>query len=155
MRPEVGIPSRCMAVVCCAVCAVVAQTPASPPTFEAASVRLAGPHDADSSAAGVRGGPRSPNPGQFTCIGVTLEPLLQRAYQLRPDQVLGPRSLSSDKYDIVAKVPPGTTEEQFEMMIRNLLLDHLGLVVHRETRNRPVYDLVVAKGGPKLELFVL
>jgi len=41
------------------------------------------------------------------------------------------------------------------MMIRNLLLDHLGLVVHRETRNRPVYDLVVAKGGPKLELFVL
>lgn len=35
-------------------------------------------------------------------------------------------------------------------MLRNLLVERFGLVVHRETQNRPLYELVVAKGGPKL-----
>ena len=36
-------------------------------------------------------------------------------------------------------------------MVQNLLTDRLGLVLHKETRQLPVYELVVARGGPKLK----
>jgi uncharacterized protein (TIGR03435 family) len=53
-------------------------------------------------------------------------------------------------YDILAKVPPGATAEQVRQMLRTLLAERFKLKIHRETRQLPVYALVVAKGGPKL-----
>jgi uncharacterized protein (TIGR03435 family) len=101
------------------------------------------------------GGPGSVDPGHYTALGVTLEPLFRYAFGkkkfgVESYQVFGPPSIKSDKYDIVAKVPQGATVEQFLLMIQNLLVDRLGLVYHWETRDAAVYDLVVAKGGSKL-----
>jgi uncharacterized protein (TIGR03435 family) len=73
------------------------------------------------------------------------------AYDLKPYQLDGPPSIDSEKYDIAAKVPPGTTREQFDLMLQNLMVERLGLVVHRETRELPIYELVVAKGGLKMK----
>jgi uncharacterized protein (TIGR03435 family) len=58
--------------------------------------------------------------------------------------------IESDRFDIDAKIPPGTTNEQFNLMLRNLLVERFGMVVHRETREMPIYELVVAKGGLKM-----
>ena len=48
-------------------------------------------------------------------------------------------------------MPPGTTNEQFQAMLQNLIVERFHLVFHHETRNFPGYDLVVDKGGPKFK----
>ena len=53
-------------------------------------------------------------------------------------------------YDIVAKVPPDAKAEELTAMLRSLLAERFGLVAHWEQRDRPSYDLVVAKGGSRL-----
>ena len=55
------------------------------------------------------------------------------------------------RFDIRARVPEGTTREQFAFMWQNLLADRFKLSVHRETRESRTYELVVAKGGPKFK----
>jgi uncharacterized protein (TIGR03435 family) len=67
------------------------------------------------------------------------------------DQIIGPPSLRSQKYDIVAKIPPGTTSEQFKLMLINLLTVRFHMAVHHETREFEGYELVIAKNGPKLK----
>ena len=62
--------------------------------------------------------------------------------------------MESATFDVVANVPPGTTRDQANLMLQNLLADRLQLKVHRSTREAPIYALVVAKGGPKLKVAV-
>jgi uncharacterized protein (TIGR03435 family) len=99
----------------------------------------------------MTGGPGTNSPGRFSCAGVNLKPLLLRAYDLMSYQLEGPPSIDSDRFDIDAKIPPGTTKEQFNLMLQNLLVERFGLAVHRETRELPIYELVVAKGGLKMK----
>jgi uncharacterized protein (TIGR03435 family) len=58
--------------------------------------------------------------------------------------------MASTRYDIAAKVPPGATRDDLNLMLRNLLVERLGLVFHHEMRELPIYELVVAKGGIKM-----
>jgi len=44
-----------------------------------------------------------------------------------------------------------TIQSQMQERLRGLLADRFGLVVRRETREQPIYALVVAKNGPKLQ----
>jgi uncharacterized protein (TIGR03435 family) len=76
--------------------------------------------------------------------------LLTRAYGVYADQVVGPGWLTSEKYTVEAVVPAGAGKEQFDQMLRNLLVQRFDLVIQREDRNFSVYDLVVAKSGSKL-----
>ena len=73
----------------------------------------------------------------------------------------GPEWLGSDQYEIQAKIndslyaamqkmTPSQQREQVDLMEQSLLADRFKLKVHFETREMPVYALVVAKGGPKL-----
>ena len=93
------------------------------------------------------------SPGQFSASSYTLRLLIIYAYDLHRDQVLGgPAWLDSDKYNIVAK-PDGDgqpTATQWKIMLQKLLADRFGLTFHRETRTLSVYELTLAKGGPKL-----
>ena len=59
----------------------------------------------------------------------------------------------SDRFDIVANAPgEGTpTGDDVRRMLQTLLADRFQLKLHRETKERPVYALVVAKNGPKLK----
>jgi uncharacterized protein (TIGR03435 family) len=51
----------------------------------------------------------------------------------------GPDALSTDRYDIVAKVPPGSSKEQRMLMLQSLLAERFKLVVHYETKELPIY----------------
>jgi len=53
-------------------------------------------------------------------------------------------------FEIVAIMPPETTKDQFHVMLQNLLVERFKLTMHRETKELPMYALVVAKGGPKM-----
>jgi uncharacterized protein (TIGR03435 family) len=90
-------------------------------------------------------------PGTLTCTNSTLKMLLVKAYDLKNYQVEGPDWLDSAGFDIVAKVPAGTSKEQFNLMLQGLLAERFKVAVHRETKTLAAYVLTVAKGGPKLK----
>jgi uncharacterized protein (TIGR03435 family) len=63
-------------------------------------------------------------------------------------------------YDIEATAPKGFLHdglaanlrtEKERLMVQSLLIDRFKLAIHRETKEMPVYALVVGKGGPKLQ----
>jgi uncharacterized protein (TIGR03435 family) len=73
------------------------------------------------------------------------------AYDVKNYQVSGPAWLDTEHFDILAKVPEGATEEQVKVMWQNLLRERFGVVVHHESKEFQVSELVVAKGGSKLK----
>ena len=132
-----------------ASCAALAQTP--PLSFDVASVKPAAPSGDGMVMRRMSGGPGTNDPGTLTLTNVPLKMMVVRAYDLKQYQVEGPDWIDSLGYDVTAKVPPGTTKEQFQQMLQTLLAERFKLTVHRETRQLPVYALVVAKGGPKMK----
>jgi uncharacterized protein (TIGR03435 family) len=66
-------------------------------------------------------------------------------------QVSGPAWLNTERYDIVAKVPAGATKEQVNVMWQKLLAERFGVVLHHESKEFQMEELVVDKGGSKLK----
>ncbi len=118
------------------------------PALEAASVKPAAPLRPGAKV-GLRGGPGSDEPGQVTADFVTLQVLAARAYDLKEYQVSGPDWLPTRRYELAAKVAPGTSEEQFRLMLQKLLGERFHLKAHRETQQVPQYDLNIAEDGSK------
>ena len=91
---------------------------------------------------------------RVTATAVTLLDLITSAYGVRYEQIAGgPGWMKTSHYDIVAKAEgeaPLTKEESRQMM-QALLAERFQLKIHRETREVPVYALVVGKNGPKLK----
>jgi uncharacterized protein (TIGR03435 family) len=118
------------------------------PAFEVASVK---PAPSRSARLSVRGGPGTDDPGQISFTNVTLMNILLRAYDVKIYQVSGPDWLSSERYDIAAKVPPGTTKEQFNLMLQSLVVERFHLVLHHVAKEFQGYELVKGKNGSKLK----
>ena len=92
-----------------------------------------------------------PPTGRITATNIPARLLLQQAYQVQPFQIIGaPNWTTSDRFDIVAKAPDGTAPELYRPMMRNLLVDRFKLKAHMETRDMPIYALVLARADGKL-----
>ena len=150
---------------------VCGQTPADP-QFEVASIRAAGPLMgrglADIAPKGtpilasgwMSGGPGTSDPKRLTYTRVLMMSIVRNAFPaFDRDQVLGPAWLlanddpdRTERYDLAAKVPPGTTKEQLAVMLQSLLKSRCGLVFHYEKKEYEVLALVIAKNGPKPKL---
>lgn len=63
----------------------------------------------------------------------------------------GPSWLDFDRFDIAATAPHGSSQDDMRLMLRTLLTERFGLVVHTGTKLMPAYVLSVGKGGPKLK----
>jgi uncharacterized protein (TIGR03435 family) len=101
---------------------------------------------------GMLAGGTVKNPGMIAYTRATLDDLLTQAYDLADrEQISGPAWLGTEPYDIFAKIPQGTTTEQFRGMMRTLLEERFKLSVHHLTKDFPVYELAVAKNGPKFK----
>jgi uncharacterized protein (TIGR03435 family) len=140
------------AVAVCACTLALGQATASL-TFEVASVKPSAP---GWERGGVyfgppRGGPGTPDPVQITWTYARFRGLLMTAYGLKTYQITGPAWLDTERYDIVAKVPPGATKQQVNVMWQNLLAERFGLRVHHEPKEFQVEELVIARGGSKLK----
>jgi len=118
------------------------------PEFEAVSVKLS--TGADHGPPNSDGGPGTHYPEWFGA-NVTIRSLISRAYGLidSKKQVSGPSWIDGQKFAIDARVPLGTTKQQFEKMLQKLLAERFGLVAHHETV-LPALELTVAKNGSKL-----
>jgi uncharacterized protein (TIGR03435 family) len=53
-------------------------------------------------------------------------------------------------FEVLANIPPGTTKDEFLLMLQNLLEQRFHLTYHRVEGHVLGYRLVVAKGGAKL-----
>ncbi|HLW98616.1 MAG TPA: TIGR03435 family protein [Candidatus Acidoferrales bacterium] len=101
-------------------------------------------------------------PGKFTMTNTTIKFVIEFAYNIKDFQLSGgPSWISSDHYDINAKIedsvsaaleklPPDQRQEQVRLMFQSMLADRFNMKLERETKELPVFALVVAKGGPKL-----
>jgi uncharacterized protein (TIGR03435 family) len=60
--------------------------------------------------------------------------------------------MSADgRWDIQATLPEGTNKDQVPEMLQALLAERFKLKVHKDSKEQPVYGLVVAKGGHKMK----
>jgi uncharacterized protein (TIGR03435 family) len=103
------------------------------------------------------------SPGGFNGDNILLGDLVKTAYGIQDNQIIGaPSWLNSDHYDVEAKMDSETADAVHKMneedarharqqMLRALLADRMKLVIHRETREQPLYELVVARNGSKLQ----
>lgn len=92
---------------------------------------------------------------RFALRGYSLGRMIRTAYQVQEFQVVGgPEWVDVDRFDVQATFPEGTPPGQANVMLRALLADRFKLAVHTETRERPVFALVTARGdgraGPGL-----
>jgi uncharacterized protein (TIGR03435 family) len=133
-----------------------AQAPERLPSFEVASVKK-------NTSGDSRSPMRTQPGGRFTATNVRLKGLIATAFEMADSPSLvdsrilgGPDWIGSERYDIVAKSStefrpsPDGPDRQLLLMLRSLLEDRFKLRAHRETRELPVYELVVARADGKL-----
>ncbi len=131
-------------VVAHPVCAQV------PERFEEAIVRPSGPDSTPQM---------SIKTSQFISRHRTLQMFIQESYPDLPTwRVSGaPPWATKDLWDLVAKLPPGAPADQerlyraIEVMLRTFLVEEFKLKTHFVQKEQPVYELVIAKGGPKVK----
>ncbi|HYL38447.1 MAG TPA: TIGR03435 family protein [Bryobacteraceae bacterium] len=146
---------------------VFAQTASPPLTFEVASIKPVTLSGDGRFMVGIQIQPG----GGFRATNTSLRMLLTYAYDVRDFQISGgPGWLRSDLFDIMAKSERSadsqnapadprqmnddqrkTLQEQTRQKLQALLVDRFHLKVHRESKEQPVYALLVGKNGPKLQ----
>jgi uncharacterized protein (TIGR03435 family) len=110
--------------------------------FEVASVK---PNNWD----GRMGGGLQPG-GHYTATNITLDRLIEIAYQTGSHRLIaGPEwnHLLAEHFDIDAKAEGNPTQDKAPLLLQSLLANRFKLVMHHETRQQPVYALVLAKAG--------
>jgi uncharacterized protein (TIGR03435 family) len=88
---------------------------------------------------------------RMTATNVSLRQLIVFAYQVHDFQISGPDWLRSQHFDIQAEGEHWANREERPAILQNLLVERFKLTSHRETKELPVFALVVAKDGPRLQ----
>ena len=128
----------------------------SRPAFEVASIKRNTSAEGNTRIADQPG-------GRFIASRTALRRLIQFAYRGNQEFLGGPDWIDSDRWDIQAKAAEGevplrtglpdlSVPDTIALMVQSLLEDRFKLKVHTETRQLPVYELLVTKGGPKIKL---
>lgn len=128
-----------------------AQSPSAPPAFEVATIKA--------TKADVQQSMLMFTADGISVNGFNLDKLIREAFHTEDDHIIGlPPWVKSSRFDIEAKVAPedapklkGMPFQQRQAMLVGLLVDRFGLKYHRETRELPLYELVVAKDGVKMQ----
>jgi hypothetical protein len=124
--------------------AAAAQTTASGPAFEVADIQLNKSGSPQNDVEFLPG-------GRVSVRNATLRTLIIVAYNVRGNAVKGgPAWLDSDRFDIVAKANPKSSERDLRLMMQTLLAERFKLRVHPDQKVLPVYALMAGKQGPKL-----
>jgi uncharacterized protein (TIGR03435 family) len=122
---------------------------ASAPTYDVVSIKQ---NKSGSGSMSIGGEANS-----FKGTNLTLTDLLINSYDIRAELIYGlPAWTRSARFDIYAKIVNPDMEqmhkltiEQRRAMLLAVLKDRFHLQAHLETKTLPVFDLTVAKGGPK------
>ena len=118
-------------------------TPAAPPGEEILTERVV------RTAPGVAATPGLVSPGRIHYAG-SLREFLSTAYDVKEFQVEGPAWIDTERFVLDATLPPETGREQRLLMLQNLLVERFKMTSHLQPQERPVYSMVVARGGLKI-----
>jgi uncharacterized protein (TIGR03435 family) len=89
--------------------------------------------------------------GQFDFTGAPIGLLLRQALQKPDYQIVGlPGWADTERYTIRAKAPDDTPPAAMTTLIVNLLKDRFQLATHLETREQPIFHLVLARDDGRL-----
>ena len=91
--------------------------------------------------------------GRYMVTNLPVSQVIRSAYNIPTRQITGdPDWVRGERYDIQAKAPDGgaVTAEALTAMLQAMLADRFKLKVRRETRDSPVYELVVARDDRRL-----
>ena len=138
--------------------AQTASTQATAPAFDVASIHLHTPQPHERNQIWS-----ASNDGNLSTSNISLKALIQFAFNMPQSRIIdAPAWTTSQFFDIEAKstddalnqrlhdLPPDQAKPIKLAMIQSLLADRFGLKTHREQRELPIYDLVIAKSGSKL-----
>ena len=140
------IPAARLVVIHLAIASFGSEIRAQPcDKFDVASIKV------NTSGGGGSYPELGPGGRRLIAINQYLMALLMFAYDVSPQQVSGvPNAFFQGRYDIEATCEEPMTKEQLPHLLRSLLEERFHLAVHRELKERPVYALIVGKGGSKL-----
>jgi len=122
-----------------------AQTAPSRAEFEVASIR---PVASDGARVDIG---MHIDGAQARFNSLSLRACMRIAWDVKNYQLSGPDWYDSDRFNITAKLPQGTPQEQVREMLKNLLLDRFRITVHREKKDFAVYALKISKTGLRLK----
>jgi uncharacterized protein (TIGR03435 family) len=126
---------------------------AQAPAFDAVSIKVV--KLSSHPTFGNWGGPGTKDPGRLHLCCVGMFSLVMRAFDVELDQISGPAWIMDNSgpnlYQLDATMPASTTKAQLQVMLQNLLRDRFHMQFHREKRNYPGYELIIAEGGAKLK----
>jgi len=127
-------------------CVIAVQAWSAQPEFEVASIK-------PNNSVGSNGTWRfNGGSGLFIGENIPLRFLITSTFQVRDYQLSGvPGWVNQVKYDIQARGPGAPDENQIAVMLQNLLRDRFHLEYHKVTKDGPIYALVPAKGGARLQ----
>jgi uncharacterized protein (TIGR03435 family) len=124
---------------------IVAFAASGQPAFEVASIkpaplqeqgRISSRHSVDSA--------------RLNYTNVSLADLAAEAFRVQHTQVSGPDWLNAARFDLMAKIPAGAGRDGIPEMLRALLAERFAMKFHEETKELPMYELLAAKGGPRM-----
>jgi uncharacterized protein (TIGR03435 family) len=147
---------RVLSGVIIGVAGLAAQAPEPLPSFEVASVK-------QNTSGDSRSPMRTQPGGRLIVTNARVKGLVAVAFSMaNPESLIdsrvlgGPDWIDSERYDIVAKSStefrpsPDGPDPQMILMLRSLLQERFNLKTHRETRELPVYELVLARADRRL-----
>ncbi len=133
----------CIGFAALFVRAVFAQTPSGAPMFGIADIHPSPPNTLLEMRSRF-------SRGRYELRNASLVDLIRTAWSVDADKVVGgPDWLDTNRFDVIATAPAGSTPESLKPMLRNLLADRFRLVAHKDTRSLPAY---VMTAGKKLQL---
>ena len=126
---------------------------AAAPAFEVASIKPAPPvNPIEVMHGNVLVGMKIDG-ARVEVANLSLMDLIRIAYEVKPYQMEAPERVKGggDRWNIEAKLPQGSKPSQIPAMLQGLLAERFRVAVHRETKEHPVYALVIGKSGPKMK----
>jgi len=115
------------------------------PAFEVASIKPAQP---GAKGVSIRRDPA----GGLTALNISLRDLILLAHHVQGFQVIGaPDWVRTEHWDVVGRAPAGSNRDETWLKLATLLAERFHLAVHRETKELPIFTLVTAKSGPKIQ----
>jgi uncharacterized protein (TIGR03435 family) len=123
--------------------------------FDVASVKINKSSDDVRSYSNVTMDPGNedpPNGGLFSATNFLLNVYVAFAYKIAPNQIQSllsqmPKWATAEKFDIQARAEGNPTKDQMRQMMQSLLAERFKFVAHNETRQLPVFAVVLAKPG--------
>jgi uncharacterized protein (TIGR03435 family) len=105
----------------------------------------------NTSGPGTGGGMRTLPDGSFIMSNQPIRSIILSASPVPVREAAGlPDWVNTERYDITAKAPAGSTRQQQPEMMRNMMIDRMKLVGHVEEQERTTFALIVARQGGRL-----